>query len=189
MDDGNSVTTRLLTLLNVSAVKTGKRKRTFDDPLPVKKLNKRKSVLFTNVSNDEQQPAPNPTERAEDADALEQVEEIEQKEQAEDNESHGTSDHLLCTCSERNVEAILESYEVHFGPTPAVLTQDSREAVNRSSWILSKDRFGKLGSVVTSSPEGARLNITVNIGQKIPVRLTFVYLYRKEEKTYSVLDP
>jgi hypothetical protein len=99
MDDGNSVTTRLLTLLNVSAVKTGKRKRTFDDPLPVKKLNKRKSVLFTNVSNDEQQPAPsNPTERAEDADALEQVEEIEQKEQAEDNESHGTSDHLLCTC-------------------------------------------------------------------------------------------
>lgn len=52
MDDGNNTTTRLLTLLNVSAVKTGKRKRTtFDDatPLPSQKLNKRKSVLFADV--------------------------------------------------------------------------------------------------------------------------------------------
>jgi len=53
MDDGNSVTTKLLTLLNVSATKIGKRKRMFDEFVhSEKKLNKRKpSVAF--VTSDE----------------------------------------------------------------------------------------------------------------------------------------
>jgi len=46
MDDGNSTTTKLLTLLNVSATKIGKRKRTEDDFVPAEKLNKRKSISF-----------------------------------------------------------------------------------------------------------------------------------------------
>ena len=44
MDDGNSITTRLLTLLNVSATKIGKRKRIELDFIPSEKLNKRKST-------------------------------------------------------------------------------------------------------------------------------------------------
>lgn len=44
MDDGNSITTRLLTLLNVSATKIGKRKRIEQDFIPSEKLNKRKST-------------------------------------------------------------------------------------------------------------------------------------------------
>jgi U3 small nucleolar RNA-associated protein 25 len=44
MDDGNSVTTRLLTLLNVSATKIGKCKRVEEDFVPSEKLNKRKST-------------------------------------------------------------------------------------------------------------------------------------------------
>ena len=44
MDDGNSITTRLLTLLNVSATKIGKRKRIEEDFIPSEKLNKRKST-------------------------------------------------------------------------------------------------------------------------------------------------
>jgi U3 small nucleolar RNA-associated protein 25 len=61
MDDGNSVTTKLLTLLNVSATKIGKRKRIFDEFVhSEKKLNKRKpSVAF--VTSDEN------TSAAEDA--------------------------------------------------------------------------------------------------------------------------
>ena len=46
MDDGNSVTTKLLTLLNVSATRIGKRKRAEDDFVPAEKLNKRKSISF-----------------------------------------------------------------------------------------------------------------------------------------------
>ena len=45
MDD--SVTTKLLTLLNVSATKVGKHKRTYEDHLgPSDKLNKRKTASF-----------------------------------------------------------------------------------------------------------------------------------------------
>jgi U3 small nucleolar RNA-associated protein 25 len=40
-------TTRLLTLLNVSAVKAGKRKRTYEDTVPGDKLNKRKSARIS----------------------------------------------------------------------------------------------------------------------------------------------
>lgn len=47
MDDDNSTTTRLLTLLNVSAVKAGKRKWLYEDPVPSHKLNKRKSVQLS----------------------------------------------------------------------------------------------------------------------------------------------
>jgi U3 small nucleolar RNA-associated protein 25 len=87
MDEVNSTTTRLLTLLNVSAVKTGKRKRGFGDSIPVQKLNKRKSVLFADVSNDEQKSvAPNVTAGAEDT--IDNAEtQVEQKDSMEDNES------------------------------------------------------------------------------------------------------
>ncbi len=44
MDDGNSVTTKLLTLLNVSATKIGKRKRINEFVHSEKKLNKRKPL-------------------------------------------------------------------------------------------------------------------------------------------------
>jgi len=47
MDEANVITTRLLTLLNVSATKLGKRKRPYeDDHPPQEKLNKRKSIHF-----------------------------------------------------------------------------------------------------------------------------------------------
>ena len=51
MEDGNSVTTKLLTLLNVSATKIGKRKRVEDDFVPSEKLNKRKSITFDDSIN------------------------------------------------------------------------------------------------------------------------------------------
>lgn len=47
IDDGTSVTTKLLTLLNVSATKLGKRKVDEDDFVPAEKLNKRKSISFS----------------------------------------------------------------------------------------------------------------------------------------------
>ena len=91
MDDLNATTTRLLTLLNVSAVKTGKRKRTFDDSVPAPKLNKRKSVLFANISNGVQEPAaPNDTASHENA-AADINAEAEHTDLPEENESQSTS--------------------------------------------------------------------------------------------------
>lgn len=53
-DDGNSTTTRLLTLLNVSASRVNKRKREDTEPaIRTEKLNKRKSVVFRDTINDE----------------------------------------------------------------------------------------------------------------------------------------
>lgn len=44
VDDPNATTTRLLTLLNVSATKTGKRKRNLEEHKPSEKLNKKRAV-------------------------------------------------------------------------------------------------------------------------------------------------
>lgn len=44
VDDPNATTTRLLTLLNVSATKAGKRKRNFEENKPSEKLNKKRTV-------------------------------------------------------------------------------------------------------------------------------------------------
>jgi U3 small nucleolar RNA-associated protein 25 len=91
MDHPNATTTRLLTLLNVSAVKTGKRKRTFDHSVPTSKLNKRKSVLFADILNDVQEPAAlNDTASHEDAAAHINAE-AEHADLPEENESQSTS--------------------------------------------------------------------------------------------------
>lgn len=55
MDDGNSITTRLLTLLNISATKIGKRKRIEQDFIPSEKLNKRKSTEPNASSSEEKE--------------------------------------------------------------------------------------------------------------------------------------
>ena len=48
IDGSSSTTTRLLTLLNVSATKTGKRKRAFyEESKPTEKLNKKRAVQFS----------------------------------------------------------------------------------------------------------------------------------------------
>lgn len=46
LDRGNETTTQLLTLLNVSATKFGKRKWSSDDSRPKEKLNKRRVVFL-----------------------------------------------------------------------------------------------------------------------------------------------
>lgn len=44
IDEDANTTTRLLTLLNVSATKANKRKRTFEESKPSEKLNKKRTV-------------------------------------------------------------------------------------------------------------------------------------------------
>jgi U3 small nucleolar RNA-associated protein 25 len=57
MNDADITTTRLLTLLNVSATKAGKRKWTAVDDFPSEKLNKRKTARFMMDSEPDEIPA------------------------------------------------------------------------------------------------------------------------------------
>jgi U3 small nucleolar RNA-associated protein 25 len=105
MDDGNSVTTRLLTLLNVSAVKASKRKRTCNEfSLPTEKLNKRRPVLTTVVVN---------TPNLDSGDTMQVVE----KESANDENDPGGafSPVLSATGAQFTLEEVLDPYEEHFG--------------------------------------------------------------------------
>ena len=62
--DPNSITTSLLTLLNVSAIKPGKRKQPEPDFVPSEKLNKRKTV---SIADSERVPATSAAPVPEDA--------------------------------------------------------------------------------------------------------------------------
>ena len=53
-EPGNGTTTQLLTLLNVSATKVGKRKWILDDVRPTHKLNKRRTVQFSDETESKQ---------------------------------------------------------------------------------------------------------------------------------------
>jgi U3 small nucleolar RNA-associated protein 25 len=69
------------------------------------------------------------------------------------------------------------------------LTQTSRDAVDRRAWILSKDKLGKLGTVVISALEGVKLGSVVSHEQKIPVRITTIkYVVGNNFNPYQILE-
>lgn len=94
MEEDTNVTTRLLTLLNVSALKSSKRKRTDEaQSQPRDKLNKRRTVQFSNV-----QSFSTDTEKENGSLVLDTVEEIQASEEAPaipaENDGEGTGGHL-----------------------------------------------------------------------------------------------
>lgn len=88
MDDGNSVTTKLLTLLNVSATKVGKRKRVYEDHLGSSdKLNKRRSASFVEPTTPELEKEDKESEDVEMKDAEKVVEDEKEGGDEEEDES------------------------------------------------------------------------------------------------------
>jgi U3 small nucleolar RNA-associated protein 25 len=145
MDDGNSVTTRLLTLLNVSAVKASKRKRTCDGfSLPTEKLNRRPVLIPASVVD---------TPNLDSGDTMQ----VPEKEPADnENDSEGALSPVLSATSAHFIsEGVLDPYEEHFGNNPEVLSASSKKAVEENSWNISKDKRGILGRTVTAIPGGA----------------------------------
>ncbi|TEB28432.1 digestive organ expansion factor [Coprinellus micaceus] len=137
IDDGTSVTTKLLTLLNVSATRVGKRKIETEDFVPAEKLNKRRSISFSeNVAVRLLHPEetnPEVVETEKDASKSEE----ETMEVDEDVE----------------VEAASDPYETHFGPNTKVLSTPSREAVDKSAWATAKETLGRLGPATVYTPD------------------------------------
>ena len=143
-DDTNAVTTRLLTLLNVSATKIGKRKRSYEAAdVPHQKLNKRKSIHFSDSENPPDVPA---------------VAEIHVEEKNVPEDVDDETDGEFCVCGR---QAILyfwidaaALYERHFGVKPASLTEPSRSSIDKNARVSCREQYGKLGSVVVEVPEG-----------------------------------
>ncbi|KAF5386207.1 hypothetical protein D9615_002610 [Tricholomella constricta] len=131
IDTDTSITTSLLTLLNVSATKAGKRKLVEAEFIPAEKLNKRKSARFS-------EPEPTVSEDADTAgNNLEVVETMAQDEGPDDAEGG-------------------DAYELHFGLKPAVLSEATRASVDAHNWRTSTKREGKLGPTVLTMPESSK---------------------------------
>ncbi|GJE85252.1 digestive organ expansion factor [Phanerochaete sordida] len=144
IDRGNETTTQLLTLLNVSATKAGKRKWILDDTRPSEKLNKRRNVQFGEVQVNELEDTPEETaqDTAEGDETMEDAEEI--PEPAVDDE---------------DVNDAADPYEAHFGPSSSDLSEARRVAVENKSWKTQRAQYGKLGSAVDYVPEAEGSNV------------------------------
>ncbi|KAK0455529.1 digestive organ expansion factor [Desarmillaria tabescens] len=126
----NSTTTRLLTLLNVSATKGNKQKWNEDTPVS-KKSKKRVSVTIAGPDAKEQ-------EHANDASPQEDV--TVPTEEAED----------------MPVEDDHDPYEYHFGCKPSALSESSRVAVDNRQWKSGRKTRGKLGSIIEIVPDASK---------------------------------
>ncbi|KAJ3783528.1 digestive organ expansion factor [Lentinula aff. detonsa] len=127
MVDENSTTTRLLTLLNVSATKAGKKK--WEPYVPADKLNKRKSVRL--VENES--PVVKIPQDARMIDADQAQETAPKDEEVEDTK---------------------DPYEQHFGSNSVHLGEAARLSVDKRAWNSQKSSRGRLGSTYESTPVG-----------------------------------
>ncbi|KAH9046041.1 digestive organ expansion factor [Lactarius hengduanensis] len=126
--DWNSPTTKLLTLLNVSAAKSLKRK------CPDKRR------VLDHIS-------PNSALGEANADgAVDSIGEQKDNAGAEVNEATEPSD------TEENEKE--STYEQHFGPAPSFLNQSAIESVNKCLWSTSASTFPKIGPVAISKVTG-----------------------------------
>ncbi|KAF9523468.1 digestive organ expansion factor [Crepidotus variabilis] len=142
MDDGNSVTTKLLTLLNVSATRVGK-KKDFEEFVPSKKkLNKRKSsITFAeSVSVFEKENA-GPT-------AISNEEKCSESTPVLDEEEKDDLD-LGVEASGSN------GYESQYGLKPKHLTEPLRSTVDAKLSKNYREKAGKLGPVLVSVPQNS----------------------------------
>ena len=147
MDDTNAVTTRLLTLLNVSATKVDKRKRSYEDDPPPEKLNKRKSIRFSDSENHSDSPAVTEVVVEEEEAEVQVPEDVEEE-----------LDGKFCAYDRQAISHFCTDtaglYERHFGVKPTLLTEPSRAAIDKNARVNSREQYGKLGSVLVEIPEG-----------------------------------
>ncbi|KZT63869.1 digestive organ expansion factor [Daedalea quercina L-15889] len=139
VEDPNAVTTKLLTLLNVSATKTGKRKHPFEDVVakPSERLNKRRTIAFADAPSSQQDPGQSSISDVENSVPANEATNEKGREEVEEDPSDSAED----------------PYETHFGAKSTLAMEAVRDAVEQRSWATRRDKHGRLGSVITSFPE------------------------------------
>ena len=58
----------------------------------------------------------------------------------------------MSTSPDTAVDNIEDPYEVHFGAKTTLTTEASRNAVEQKAWATHRDKHGRLGSIITYSP-------------------------------------
>ena len=176
LEEDNNTTTRLLTLLNVSALKGSKRKRTESiEPTPRVKLNKRRSVQLDATESssatskeDEGRPEAPSANAAEVEDTAAAPEDIE-----DDQGTCSLPHHALGPPTNGVSEEKSDPYEDHFGAQSSHLSPIFQSAVERNCWKTSRSNWRTLGSVAESVLEGSSLIGLPTIGNPAPVRMLF----------------
>lgn len=149
------MTTKLLTLLNVSATKVGKRKDLEEFVPSKKKLNKRKtSISFAETVSVYET---DNTSKDKNVGPIAQFQ-IENSEEVEnDNEVNATGQFLVLMMNQANDPFVVgsndDAYETQFGLKPIHLTDISRASVDSHSWKRSSEKVGQLGSVTVLVPQ------------------------------------
>jgi U3 small nucleolar RNA-associated protein 25 len=146
-ESSESVTTRLLTLLNVSALSTKKRKRVEEPTMPLppsKKLNAKKSVSMENAKNRGNESNLGTNGEIDSGDAVFE----------DSKEPEGMLYNVSPIGSDTPIPVENDPYKVHFGPYPKHLTEQTRTAVDKRTWITSKRKCGKVGEACVQVPSG-----------------------------------
>ncbi|KAL5528189.1 UTP25 [Sanghuangporus sanghuang] len=145
LEDPNDTATKLLTLLNVSATRSVKRKRFYDalaatEPV---KLNKRKSVRIAGESSEG---TTSQSERGEDAtDSVGAEDKV--------SENGNTERNITPEEDEKDEDSTSSPFQVHFGSDSPLLSEKSRAAVDNRSLSVHKEMKERLGTVVEYLPE------------------------------------
>ncbi|KAL5484956.1 UTP25 [Sanghuangporus weigelae] len=145
LEDPNDTATKLLTLLNVSATRSVKRKR-FNDALgaaePVK-LNKRKSVRIAGESSEGTTSQPEKGEDATDSAGTED----------KASEDVNAERNIIPEEDEKDEDSTSSPFQVHFGSDSSLLYEKSRAAIDSRSLSVRKEKKDRLGTVVEYLPE------------------------------------
>ena len=142
MEYGNSTTTRLLTLLNISATRTENFNPSFEPSEPSIKLNKRRPVQTTDGPISEKENASS-TDRLDAGLAMDLISTDAGKE----------SPFITSTSPNGNPKDQINFYERQFGVCPVALTKSTMETVERQVWHISKAKRGKVGHTVEAVPQ------------------------------------
>ena len=176
LEEDNNATTRLLTLLNVSALKSSKCKRTNPiEPTPRVKLNKRRSVRL-----DAAEPPPVVSKREEEkretspADPVDVGDVSPTEDIIEDDQ--GACGFLITNSPSPGVvlEEKQDPYEEHFGTQSTHLSPLSQGAMERNSWRSTRSNWRTLGPVTESVPDGSSLPALPTNGNPAAVSMFFL---------------
>ncbi|KAL5524025.1 hypothetical protein ACEPAG_8198 [Sanghuangporus baumii] len=150
LEDPNDTATKLLTLLNVSATRSVKRKRFYDTLVAAEpvKLNKRKSVRIAGESSDG---TTSQSEKGEEA-----ADSVVTEDKA--LEDGNAKRNITPEEDEKDEDSSSSPFRVHFGSDSPLLYEKSRAAIDDRSLSVRKEKKDRLGTIVEYLPESLEKN-------------------------------